>query len=358
MRNVYKNLIIDDKETDLVAEDGLIVSIEKTKENGFDCHGLTAYPGLFDTHCHGCIGVDTIDGGAQAMAKAMAKRGITSFLPTTMTVAEDQIVSVCNSLPAHTHGMAKIRGIHLEGPFIAESRKGAQNPEFIQTPSLHLLTECPQATLITIAPELSSAEEFTRLATERGVRVSLGHTDADYDTSAKIFRAGASCLTHTFNCMPPMLHRDPGPIGAALTEGGYAQLITDGVHIHKAAVLALYRMFGSDRMIIISDMMAAAGLTDGEYELGGLPVTVRGKRATLTSSPGTLAGSATFIDDCVRTAISFGIPVKEAFRMASETPARMMGLPCGILAPGYEADFGLYDGDLAIQSTVIDGCLI
>lgn len=355
MRKIYKNLLLDGKETDLICEDGVIVSLEKTKEDGFDCHGLTAYPGLFDTHCHGCMGVDTIDGGAEAMAYAMAKRGITSFLPTTMTIAEEQIVSVCHSLPAHKHGMAKIRGIHLEGPFIAESRKGAQNPAYIQMPSMALLDKCPQATLITIAPELAGAEEFSRAATARGVRVSLGHTDADYDTSARVLRAGANCLTHTFNCMPALLHRDPGPIGAALTENGYAQLITDGIHIHRAAVLALYRMFGPERMIIISDMMAAAGLSDGEYDLGGLPVTVRGKRATLSSNANTLAGSATFLDDCVRQAIAFGIPAKDAFRMASETPARMMGLSCGVLLPGYDADFGLYDEHLALHHTVIDG---
>lgn len=357
-RTVYKNLIIKGKLTDLVCEDGRIASVGKTAEAGHDCGGAIARAGLFDTHMHGCLGVDTMDGGAAAkkMAAALAKRGITSFLPTTLTMPFADLKRVCDELPTREAGEAKIRGVHLEGPFIAMSKKGGQNPLHVAKPTTALLDLCPACTLISLAPELEGAEDVIRAARERGVRVAIGHTEADYNTAVAAIRAGADCLTHTFNAMPPFSHRAPGPIGAALAENAYVQVITDGFHLHPATVLALYKMFGPDRMIIISDMLSATGLSDGAYTLGGLDVTVKGGEARLAD--GTIAGSTTFLDDCVRRAISFGIPADDAFKMASETPAKHLGLPCGVLAEGYDADFGLYDERHTLLTTVIDGALV
>ena len=358
MRTVYKNLYVYGVLTDITCEGGRILSVEKTDEKGHDFGGATARAGLFDTHMHGCLGVDTMDGGAaiEKMAAALGKRGVTSFLPTTMTMPFSDLKRVCDTLPAHKAGHAKVRGVHLEGPFIAMSKKGGQNPRHVVPPTTRLLDLCPACTLISLAPELEGAEEVIRVARERGIRVAIGHTEADYDTALAAVKAGADCLTHTCNAMPPLAHRAPGPIGAALTGGGYAQVIADGYHLHPAMVLALYRMFGPDRMILISDMLCAAGLSDGAYVLGGLDVTVKNGEPRLAD--GTIAGSVTFLDDCVRRAISFGIPADDAFKMASETPAKHMGLPCGVLAEGYDADFGLYDERHTLLATVIDGALV
>ena len=353
MRTVYKNVVIDDRLTDLTVEGGKILSLEKNALSGTDMGGLIARAGLFDIHLHGCMGTDTMDGGAQTMAAAMGKRGITSFLPTTVTMPFADLERVCTTLPAHQRGAAKIRGVHLEGPFIAPAKKGAQNGAYIAAPQTALLDACPTATRITLAPEIDGSLPFIREAVKRGVRVSIGHTEADYDTALAAIRAGADCLTHTFNAMPPFSHRAPGPIGAALTGDGYVEVIADGFHLHPATVLALYKMFGARRMILVSDMLSATGLSDGAYTLGGQAVTVKGGEARL--SDGTIAGSTTFLDDCVRRAISFGIPADDAFRMASETPARYMGLSCGVLAPGYDADLGFYDKEHRLHAVLING---
>ncbi len=350
-RTVYKNLIINHIPTDLTVEDGKIASLSPTAEDGIDCKGLTARAGLFDIHAHGCMGIDTMDGNLVPMANAMGERGITSWLPTTMTMPKEDILAVTREIP-ETDG-ARIRGFHLEGPFINIKKKGAQNPLYVQKPDLSLLDACPHAKIITVAPEVEGAEAFIAEAKKRGVRVAIGHTECTYDTAVRAMRAGADSLTHTFNAMPPFHHRDPGPIGAALTEDGYVQVISDGIHLHPAVVLALYKMFGPERMILISDMVSATGLSDGTYSLGGLTVYCKNGKATLAD--GTIAGSATFLDECVRRAVSFGIPEKDAFKMASETPARYLGMKTGELCEGYDADFILTDSDLYVRAVYVGG---
>ena len=350
-RTVYKNLVIDKKLTDLTVEDGKIVSLSPTEEGGIDCKGLTARAGLVDIHAHGCMGMDTLGGDLSRMAQTLGAHGVTSWLPTTTTSAWEEIVAAASTLP-ETQG-AHIPGFHLEGPFINVSRKGAQNPAFVKKPDIALLDACPHARLITVAPETEGAEDFIREATRRGVKVAIGHTDCDYDTAVRAMRLGADSLTHTFNAMPGLHHRNPGPIGAALTEGGYIQVISDGIHLHPAVVLALYKMFGPDRMILISDMVSATGLADGQYFLGGLDVFCKNGKVTLAD--GTIAGSSTFLDECVRRAISFGIPEEDAFKMASQTPAAFLGMKTGKLTPGYDADFILTDEQYAIRAVTVKG---
>ena len=204
--------------------------------------------------------------------------------------------------------------------------------------------------LITLAPELDGAIEYIKAF---GGVVCLGHTDADYDTAVNAARAGAKCLTHTFNAMPPLHHRSPSLIGAAADFDMYVQVICDGKHIHPAVIRILYRLFGPERMILISDSMRATGLPDGVYELGGQTITVKEK--TARTADGALAGSTSSLFECVRCAVDFGIPEPEAFRMASETPARLMGLKRGIIKSGYDCDLIVLDDKNEIDTVIING---
>jgi len=356
-RNVYKNLSIDGVLTDLIAEDGVIVFLGKTEEDGYDCKGLTARAGLFDIHIHGLVGEDTNtnSGSLDKMSLVLAKEGVTSWLPTVSPCSFDDMEKACK---AQTLVGAKVRGFHLEGPFVNLAKKGALKEEYIVAPTMELLDRCPRATYMTIAPEVEGALDFIKEATEkRGMRFAIGHTVATHDEALAGIRAGANSLTHTFNAMAPFDHREPGPIGAAITGDAYVQVICDGFHLHPSVVLALYRIFGPERMMLISDSVRPAGLPDGIYESSSKVVEVRNGQCYLKGS-NTIAGATTLLSECVRRAISFGIPEKDAYRMASETPARFMGIKAGILTEGYDADFALYDKTNHAVLTVIDGKIV
>ena len=353
-RTVYKNLSIDGVLTDLIAEDGVITFLGKTEEEGYDCKGLTARAGLFDVHIHGLVGEDANGGDIDKMSLALAKEGVTSWLPTLSPSTFDSLEAACAN---DSRVGAKVRGFHLEGPFVNLAKKGALKEECIVAPTLELLDRCPRATYMTIAPEVEGALDFIKEATKRGVRLAIGHTVATHDEALAGIRAGANSLTHTFNAMAPLNHREPGPIGAAITGDAYVQVISDGFHLHPAVVLALYRIFGADRMMLISDSVMPAGLPDGNYESSGKPVIVKSGQCYLTDGV-TIAGATTLLSECVRRAISFGIPEKDAYRMASETPARFMGIKAGVLAEGYDADFALYDETNHAVLTVIGGKIV
>ncbi len=347
---VYKNLKLYDNTVDIIIENGKIVSVEKTDKEGVDCRGLNVYPGLFDIHLHGCGGYDTMDEGAVPhIAKLEAKNGTTSFLPTTMTVAMEDIKKVTD-IPLEGFEGAKVLGFHLEGPYISVKYKGAQNEKYIKNPDIDEFNSIKNISLVTIAPELENSMEFIKNC---GAVVSLGHTDTDYDTAISAIEGGAKCLTHTFNAMPPLHHRKPGLIGAAVEKNIYAQVICDGTHIHKGAIHALYKMFGRDRMILISDSMRAAGLPDGEYDLGGQMTTVKDGKATLPD--GTIAGSTSFLWQCVKCAVEFGIPKEDAIIMATRTPATLMGVKCGEVKEGYDADLIFADDNMEIKKVLING---
>ena len=186
--------------------------------------------------------------------------------------------------------------------------------------------------------------------------VCLGHTDADYETAMRAARAGARCLTHTFNAMPPLHHRQPSLLGAAFDSDMYAQVICDGKHIHPSAIRILYKLFGADRMVLISDSMRATGLADGDYEFGGLTITVKDK--TARTQDGALAGSTSTLFECVRCAIEFGIPEKDAFKMASEIPARLMGLNRGVIVTGRDCDLIILNDNNEVDTVIIGGRII
>lgn len=348
--NIIKNVRLYGNIVDIAVEGGKIKEIGHIEADGVDFGGADIYPGLIDTHSHGCVGEDTMGGDIAKMARFELSSGVTTWYPTTTTMSREDIIAACEA-EICIEGGANIPGFHLEGPFINAKYKGAQNEEFILPPDLALLRECKNVKKISLAPEIPGALDFIR---ESGIVVSLGHTDATYEDSLAAFRAGATCLTHTFNRMPPIHHRDPGPIGAAADFGGvFAELIADGKHVHPSVVKMLISILGEDNVVLISDSMSATGLGDGDYELSGLPVTVRDGYAR--TEDGALAGSTSTLFDCVRSAISMGIDKNLAVKMATENPARLMGLNKGKIEVGYDADFIIVDEDFNLIRAIARG---
>lgn len=334
-----------------------------------DASGCYAIPGLTDLHFHGAMGCDFSDGdpvGLAAMAEYELGQGITQICPAGMTLPTEQLETVCAAAAEYRRTAqtgAVLCGINLEGPFLSPAKKGAQNGAWLQKPDAALLLRLKERSeglvkLVSVAPELEGALDFIRQVSGQ-VRVSIAHTTADYDTALAAFQAGAAQVTHLFNAMPPFGHRAPGVVGAAFdTPESRVELICDGVHIHPSVVRAVFRLFGPDRVILISDTMRAAGMADGEYTLGGQKVTKRGKHATLAD--GTLAGSVTNLMDCMRTAVSFGIPLADAVRAAAVNPAKALGIysRCGSLDPGKRANVVLLDQAYHIRHLVFQGNLL
>lgn len=332
-------------------KDGIITEISDTPyQNALDIKGKRLISGLIDVHTHGCNGTDAMQGEFSKMCGFYAKHGTTSFLPTTMTMDSESLKNVCDA-PCDFDG-ANILGIHLEGPYISKKYKGAQNEKYIKNPDIDEFLSFNNVAMITVAPELEGGMDFVREASKRCC-VSLGHTDCDYETALKAIENGANCLTHTYNAMPPLHHRKPGPIGAAFEKGIYAQLICDGFHISKPAVMALYKTLGADRVVLISDSLSCAGLPDGEYESGGLPVMLKNGAARLHD--GTIAGSCAMLWDCVKTAVGFGIPFEDAVKMASQTPAELLKVKKGRIEVGFDADLLVVNDDLEIEKVIISG---
>ena len=346
-----KNVLLNGNPCDIGVENGKFAKIlpHDAKREGKDFGGAKILPGLIDIHSHGCIGLDTSTGGIAEMADWQLSHGTTTWYPTTMTVSAEDIIAATRQNIDLGHG-ANIPGFHLEGPFINQKYKGAQNPAHVLIPSQELFEACSNVKLITVAPEIEGAIDFIKNCP---CVVAIGHTDCDYDTAMEAFAAGAKSLTHTYNCMNGIHHRNPGPIPAGMDSGAYAQLICDGKHIHEAAVRTLYKMYGADRITLISDSVSPTGVGDGEYDLGGLPIII--KDGTARTLGGNLAGSTTTLFECVKKAISFGIPESDAVKMATETPARLMGLNKGKIEVGYDADFILVDEDWKLISAVARG---
>ena len=347
---ILKNVKLRGELTDVAVENGKIISIGKTEGNGVDFHGNKIYPGLIDIHIHGCIGYDTMEGGLPEMSDWLLKNGTTTWFPTTMSMSEEDIVRATSADINFGHG-ANIPGFHMEGPFINKKCKGAMNEKYIVPPSIEMFAKCKNVKRITLAPEIEGSLDFIK---ECPVQVSIGHTEADYYTASEAFLAGATSLTHTYNVMPGIHHRAPGPIGACFdTEGVFAELISDGVHVHPSAVRMLVKLFGVDRTVLISDSMRAAGLSDGEYEFGGQTMTV--KDSVARTAGGNLAGSTATLFYCVKQAIKFGIAEEDAVKMATENPARLMKLNKGKIEVGYDADFIIVDEDFNLVTAIARG---
>ena len=348
-------------------EEGSVKNTYKGNSDGkiLDASGLIMIPGLVDIHFHGCRGADMCDGTVEALdviTSYEASVGVTSVCPATMTIPRDELLCVMKNAGDYTyHGGAHLVGINMEGPFISPSKKGAQAAENIMHCDYEYFRQLQDAAnglikLVDIAPEEPGAFEFIDKAKDETV-ISIAHTAADYDTAKEAIEHGASHATHLYNAMPSLHHRNPGVIGAVRdSQKCHVELICDGVHIHPSVIRATFAMFGAERMILISDSMRATGLEDGEYTLGGQPVTVRGNLATLHD--GTIAGSATNLMDCMRFAVNeAGISLEEAIRCATANPAKEINIfdEAGSISVGKKADFVLLNNALDIVSVYIDG---
>ena len=329
-----------------------------------DAGGRYLVPGFVDVHTHGAMNEDFSDGkpeGLPKMARYYAQNGVTSFLATTMTLKEETLIPAMTAIRdfVRPDDGAKCAGVHLEGPFLSYAKRGAQAAENLHAPDagmFHRLNEASgnQVRLVTVAPEEPGAMEFIR-EVSRVCTVSLGHTTADYDTAAAAFEAGATHATHLFNGMPPFGHRAPGVVGAAFDHKATAELICDGLHIHPCVIRVVRQLFGKN-LVVISDSLRCAGMPDGEYELGGQPIEMKGGKATLLGSD-TLAGSSTNLLAEVRNLVSFGIPLEDAIYAVTEAPARAVRLEqhIGSIAVGKQADLLLLNDALELEAVYVDG---
>ena len=326
-----------------------------------DAEGLLVLPGLVDIHSHGAAGEDFSDGNPEGLKKILQyeKRcGITSYCPTSMTFPKERLRQIFASIKgAQTEDGATVVGINMEGPFLDPAKKGAHVEKWIAAPDVAFVRELNQdadglVRLVTLAPNMDGAEEFIKEMHEE-VCISLGHTAADYDCASRAMKLGAHHVTHLYNAMQPFGHRAPGLIGAAMDDPEcMVELICDGYHIHPSAIRVAFRMFGPERVILISDSMRATGMENGTYELGGQEVTVKDRKAVLKD--GTLAGSATNLYGCMCKAVEFGIPLEQVIMAATANPARSIGIfdRVGSIRIGKQADLLLVSENLELKRVI------
>ena len=332
-----------------------------------DAQGLYVSPGFVDVHIHGYLGEDASDGsadGLRKMAEGVLQNGVTSFLPTTMTVAWDELEAAFavirelmpKSVQADWQG-AQILGCHAEGPFINPAKKGAQAAEAILPPDADkILQHRDVIRMVTVAPEMPGGLEFVQKICKDGdIVVSVGHTNATFEETMAAVQAGADHMTHTFNAMSALSHRAPGTVGAALCSDAYCELIADTFHIHSG-LFKLFAKAKGDKLVLITDCTRAGGLKDGEYTLGGQPIYVKGIECRLAD--GTIAGSVLKMNDAVRTYRDHaGVAFYEAVNCASLYAARSIGVDgCkGSLDAGKDADIVLLDEDCGVHGVFAGG---
>lgn len=367
---VLPDAIITGKALAFDDECGKIIGITDEPEDKsaiIDACGSYVAPGLVDIHIHGYLGEDTCDAnpeGIKKMAYGVAKNGVTSFLPTTMTVAKDEIVAALNAVrsvkeESKSWQGAEILGVHAEGPFINPKKKGAQAEENILTPDADFILENADIIRsVTLAPEMDKDHAcIKRLARESDVLISMGHTDATFEEAMSGVKDGVCHVTHLFNAMSALAHRNPGVVGAAFaSEGVSVEVIADTFHINPGLYSIIAKIKGTSKTVLITDCTRAGGMPDGEYDLGGQPIFLRGIECRLAD--GTIAGSVLKLNDAVKNVIAHtSLPVYEVFKMASLNPA--VAIHCenriGSIEAGKDADIIIADENINVIRTIKKG---
>lgn len=354
-----KALLFNEKIVGLVEEKDIPADAEI-----INAEGCFVAPGLVDVHIHGYLNEDASDGtaeGIRKMAEGVMKNGVTSFLPTTMTVSMAEIekaLDVVRSLQEESKAWngAYLAGVNSEGPFINESKKGAQAAEHIKKPDADwVIKNSDIIKICTIAPETEGGyDAIKKITSESSVKVSVGHTDATFEEAMKAFECGATQVTHLFNAQTVLHHRKPGVVGAGLASDAYAELIADTFHVNKGLYTLVYKC-KKDKLILITDCTRAGGMPDGEYSLGGQPIFVKGIQCLLED--GTIAGSVLRLNDAVKNfRDNTDIPLYEIVNAASLNPAKAIGLDSkGSLEEGKDADIIITDMNFDIKKTIIGG---
>ena len=349
------------------------LAADEEAEEIIDAGGAYALPGFIDLHFHGCLGYDFCDGTREAVseiAKYEASVGVTAICPATMTLSVEELESVLKNAADYRKDPeadgADLVGINMEGPFISQVKKGAQNGAYIIPCSAEIAGRFIDASeglvkYIGLAPEDNPDFEAFITAVKDRARISLAHTNADYSTAKAAFDAGASHAVHLFNAMPAFTHREPGVVGAVSDSPHvYAEIIADGVHIHPSMVRAAFKMNTPERMILISDSLRAAGMPDGEYVLGGLAITKQGRYCRLVEG-GNLAGSVSPLPDCVRTVVrDMEIPLETAIACGTINPAKSLGIDAeyGSIEIGKKGNVVLWNEDMSQKAVIKDGRVI
>ncbi|NEZ48029.1 N-acetylglucosamine-6-phosphate deacetylase [Clostridium niameyense] len=320
-------------------------------------------PGFIDTHIHGSGGKDSMDGTIEdikVISEAIVKYGVTSFIPTTMTMSKEKIY---NSLEAIKMSMdenfgAKVLGAHMEGPFINEKYKGAQKADYIVRPSYDFIDKYKDIIkIITMAPEKDINFEFIKKVKKNtNIEISIGHSDATYEEAMDAIKNGTSRVTHMFNAMTPLHHRKPGVVGAVFNSNIYCELIADKIHVHPELFNTVLSIKGKDKVILITDSMRAGCMKDGIWELGGQKVIVQNGVARLED--GTLAGSILTLNKALSNIIDkTKLEINEAVNLLSLNPAKSLGIDHkkGSIEIGKDADMTIFDKDFNIFNTIVEG---
>lgn len=354
------------RQGDIVFSSKIIDISEETSTDNvefIDGSGMYLTPGFIDIHIHGAGGYDTMDDDPQAIneiSKSIIKSGVTSFLPTTMTMSTEDIQrtfkNIKKTIKNGTKG-ARVLGANVEGPFINKEYKGAQNAKFIQKPQLDIIEGYLDIIkLITIAPELAGSKELIEFLSKQQITVSAGHSAATYEKIMEAREWGLTHYTHLFNAMTGLHHRNPGMVGAALETDIECELIADFIHIHPAVIKIIFKAKKLSEIFLITDQMRAGSMGNGVYDLGNQQVTVKNGEARLEN--GSLAGSVLTLDQAVRNINSLNIlSLSEIISLVTRNPARTLGLSgeLGTLAPGYIADMVLLDKDLNVKRVYKEG---
>lgn len=349
-----------------------IVSPSPSRRDGISVHDFedcTLVPGFIDTHIHGAMGRETIEGKREALdtiGRYLVTHGVTGWLPTTIAAPLDEIAqafqTVRDARDKPTPGTARVLGGHMEGPYIHAGRRGGQREPFIRAidvnECLDLCTDVVR--VVSMAPELEGGLELVKTLADRGIRPSVGHSDATYEQVIAAVPMGLCSVTHGFNAMSPLHHRQPGVVGAALAEPSLdVEVIADLVHVHPGAIRVLLKAKTVDRLLLVSDSIPAAGLPDGDYPRGGRIMFIRNGEARLEN--GTLSGSTTNMAAEIQNLVKAGlVSLPEAVGMASVNPAERLGIGdrYGRLKAGYAADFVALNENLDVCATVMDGQVV